>query len=380
MAPDLNSLPPSRSSTSSPLHARNNWPAPSTEGQSSNDRNHSSSRSSSIPPAAAMNPLSSADLSHGSPLGGGHRSSPQSTRPSISEGRRRSHLNLNDSPSAAAIAGTDHHEHRSPSFSNYFRTASPSSLGGSPIIATGDPHHQRAPSLGELHQELEQEQEAQVNRLLQMIRQQQLQLQQLQLQQQQGSSSTSGTAVVDDNNNLTPNSERSHQFPTIPPLPTPGVSRSSTVHSHSHSPFSTRRGSRGSETAATAYQPFYPLPNAPPSDSVFDLSDVLDRQQHDSSIAARRGSLDDNAYYQAEIASLNRDNRMLRARIRVLERQIAELSSSASSTGAAAAGNTDSSDGPSVTTTTATATQVDADTGSAATQEEPRATEKDATG
>lgn len=30
------------------------------------------------------------------------------------------------------------------------------------MIATGDPHHQRAPSLGELHQELEQEQEAQV--------------------------------------------------------------------------------------------------------------------------------------------------------------------------------------------------------------------------
>lgn len=32
------------------------------------------------------------------------------------------------------------------------------------MIATGDPHHQRAPSLGELHQELEQEQEAQVVR------------------------------------------------------------------------------------------------------------------------------------------------------------------------------------------------------------------------
>lgn len=43
-----------------------------------------------------------------------------------------------------------------------FRTASPTSHGGSPIFATADPHHQRAPSLGELHQELEQEQEAQV--------------------------------------------------------------------------------------------------------------------------------------------------------------------------------------------------------------------------
>lgn len=42
------------------------------------------------------------------------------------------------------------------------RTASPTSHGSSPVFATADPHHQRAPSLGELHQELEQEQEAQV--------------------------------------------------------------------------------------------------------------------------------------------------------------------------------------------------------------------------
>jgi hypothetical protein len=54
-----------------------------------------------------------------------------------------------------------HADHRS-SIGHAFRTASPSSHGGSPIFATADPHHQRAPSLGELHQELEQEQEAQV--------------------------------------------------------------------------------------------------------------------------------------------------------------------------------------------------------------------------
>jgi len=32
-------------------------------------------------------------------------------------------------------------------------------------LSTADPHHSRAPSLGELHQELEAEQEAQVVRL-----------------------------------------------------------------------------------------------------------------------------------------------------------------------------------------------------------------------
>jgi hypothetical protein len=43
-----------------------------------------------------------------------------------------------------------------------YRTSSPHSLTGSPIITGGDPRHFRTPSLGEIHQELEQEQEAQV--------------------------------------------------------------------------------------------------------------------------------------------------------------------------------------------------------------------------
>lgn len=53
------------------------------------------------------------------------------------------------------------------------------------LIGTGggDPHHQRAPSLGELHQEMEAEQEASVNRLLHQIRDQQAQIRQLQLDQ-----------------------------------------------------------------------------------------------------------------------------------------------------------------------------------------------------
>lgn len=40
--------------------------------------------------------------------------------------------------------------------------ASPQPISGSPLM--GDPHHHRAPSLGELHQELEAEQEAHVVR------------------------------------------------------------------------------------------------------------------------------------------------------------------------------------------------------------------------
>ena len=78
--------------------------------------------------------------------------------------RRRSNvamsLNLND-PSLPGPGELQAGDPRS-SIGHAFRTTSPSSIGGSPTIATGDPHHQRAPSLGELHQELEQEQEAQV--------------------------------------------------------------------------------------------------------------------------------------------------------------------------------------------------------------------------
>lgn len=45
------------------------------------------------------------------------------------------------------------------------RSGSPQPFSGSPLLGgPGDPHH-RAPSLGELHQELEAEQEAQVVRL-----------------------------------------------------------------------------------------------------------------------------------------------------------------------------------------------------------------------
>lgn len=42
-----------------------------------------------------------------------------------------------------------------------YRTTSPQALI-SPPLPSGDPHHNRTPSLGEIHQELEQEQEAQV--------------------------------------------------------------------------------------------------------------------------------------------------------------------------------------------------------------------------
>lgn len=148
MPPDLNSLPPSRSTTSSPLHQRN-MPL------SSDAPIHSPSPRSSSTSLAATANINAASLSRQP-----SRSSPHSSRPSFSERRRSGVLNLLD-PSIPAPGELQSGDHRS-SIAYSFRTASPTSLGGSPTIATGDPHHQRAPSLGEIHQELEQEQEAQV--------------------------------------------------------------------------------------------------------------------------------------------------------------------------------------------------------------------------
>lgn len=139
MSPDLNSLPPSRSSSSSSsLPHRNVPPSPGT-----------------VP--APVNPTTSSPrTSRGSSMG----------RLSVSERRRSAAgmaLNLNDmsNPGSGSLTENPWSDHRS-SMGHAFRTASPTSHGGSPVFATADPHHQRAPSLGELHQELEQEQEAQV--------------------------------------------------------------------------------------------------------------------------------------------------------------------------------------------------------------------------
>ncbi|KAH1672435.1 hypothetical protein KXW91_003296 [Aspergillus fumigatus] len=241
------------------------------------------------------------------------RASPR-TRLSISEHRRPptgTNSNLSESEIPPA-------EHRS-SLSHALRTSSPT-IGGSPVIATGDPHHQRAPSLGELHQELEQEQEAQVNRLLQMIRSQQAQLQQLQQQQQQ--QQQSGAAVEDS----TPPSERSAGVPIIPPLPAAGSGRTSTQFPSS---LSSHRASRPS--SQTASPSLRPLPSASLHGTSVDSSrgpEGLDLVASTSETSSRRGSRDEVAFYQAEASMLNRENQMLRQRIRELERQISGLTTS----------------------------------------------------
>ncbi|CAI7602936.1 unnamed protein product [Penicillium glandicola] len=310
MSPDLNSLPPSRSSsTSSSIPQRN------------------------MPPGTGSTPVNpnavSPRPSRGSSIG----------RLSVSERRRSAagiNLNLNEmgtgQGSSSELPASDHRDHRS-SIGHALRTASPSSHGGSPIFATADPHHQRAPSLGELHQELEQEQEAQVNRLLQMIRSQQAQLHQYQQQQNPQS-----TAAIDD---TTPASERSAFFPG--PAAPPASNRLSISSS-----FSNRRNSRPSSQATS--------PNLRPLDSRGPEGVEPFPGLRDSS--SRRGSRDESAFYQAEASSLSRENVLLRQRIRELERQISGLTTSQSASSATTTSGTasrqagtDTADPPAVGTT-----------------------------
>ncbi|KAJ5223860.1 hypothetical protein N7468_008402 [Penicillium chermesinum] len=283
MPPDINSLPPSRSSSSSSSLPHRNLPA--------------------LSPGTAPAP--------GNPSTSHRRSRVSSTgQGSVSERRRSiTSMNLNQNEAAGSGAGNQGEspwsDHRS-SIGQAYRTASPTSHASSPIFATADPHHQRAPSLGEIHQELEQEQEAQVNRLLQMIRSQQAQLNQLQQNQQQ---SATNTAVVDDN----APAERSPSFSLPMPPPVPHGSRLSI------SSLSNRRSSRPSSQAAS--------PNLRPQDASRQ-SEGTESFPVLRDSTSRRGSRDEGAYYQAEAAMLSRENQMLRQRVRELERQIADLTTS----------------------------------------------------
>ncbi|KAF2231072.1 hypothetical protein EV356DRAFT_579556 [Viridothelium virens] len=310
MAPDLNSLPPSRSASgsNSPLQLR---PAQnSTETPRGSSSPHS--------PLAAAASMNAAGLSQDS-----RRSS-----------RRRSslmtNLNLNDpmpvplstDSQAQSISGT-------------------ASLSRSPIpMATADPHHHRAPSLGELHQELEAEQEAQVNRLLSMIRQQQAQLETLQRPNHSTSTTTGGATAIEDS---TPTSERSFSIPSLPPSSQPQATPisnqrpASPRHRTSHEyrrPSLSRQSSRRSHASASGG-------SRTGSPALRPLSAGL--RQHESGgeggdfnipggsrAGERERERDESAFYQAETQMLTRENQMLKQRIRELERQITDMNVSGS--------------------------------------------------
>ncbi|RVX75997.1 hypothetical protein B0A52_00354 [Exophiala mesophila] len=313
--PDLNSLPPSRSMSSSPMAPR----AMQTVTSPPNRQDTPSPRASiSLASAATLN---AANESRRSSIS--NRGSPRLGR--MPSDRRRSqvamNLNLNDPtvPSPGELSSSDPRANMADRISHFFSAASPPTIGGRPAVATGDPHHQRQPSLGDVHNALEQEQEMQVNRMLQLIREQQMQNDALRNQQEQSSrrssqqnSTTPGnTAVIDD---LTPASERSISFPSIHPA-VPAVPHSRRI-SLSHN--------RSSASRSPNLRTAYPVGD---QTSNFDYpSSPIDTQ-------GRRNSFrNESAFYQAETANLTRENQMLRMRIRELEKQIGELSTAPANT------------------------------------------------
>lgn len=178
----------------------------------------------------------------------------------------------------------------------------PSSL--SPLLLPGgDPHHARAPSLGELHQELEAEQEAQVNRLLHQIRQQQAQI--LHLQQ----NNQSAIAGEDSPGQSTPASA-TQPFPTGTPHPTSAVPTALSSGSLPRSPVFPRSSfdvARGDLRLRSRT----PSRGASPRLRSTSIS-------QDSGEPFALGGRDESAFYQAETQMLTRENQMLRHRIRDL--------------------------------------------------------------
>ncbi|TQN72382.1 hypothetical protein CSHISOI_03116, partial [Colletotrichum shisoi] len=267
--------------------------------------------STSLQAAATMN----AGLQH-EPSRRSSSGSLSRSRQSPNAGRRQStvlmNLQLNDPSLPGPGEMVADNQHTQPSG---VAAASPQPMATSPMMVPGgDPHHNRAPSLGELHQELEAEQEAQVNRLLQMIRQQQLQLQQLQAAQGQGSSAVEDSAIASERSNQgTPILQPSSALPPsgFTPLPSSGSFSRSPVMSHPRSSFDMARADlqRRSRTPSRGASPRL-------------RSTSISGDSGDHWVL---GGRDESAFYQAETQMLVRENQMLRHRIRDLEKQLTDL-------------------------------------------------------
>ncbi|KAK1780087.1 hypothetical protein QBC45DRAFT_117045 [Copromyces sp. CBS 386.78] len=179
----------------------------------------------------------------------------------------------------------------------------PSSVSSPQPIPGRSQHHSRAPSLGELHQELENEQEYQVNRLLNEIRRLQSQLQRQQ----------SSGAISDDNSGRdTPNHIST---PQMGGLPGTSIPKSPGYLPHPRGSFDFPRSSNDLNKARSRT----PSRGASPRVRATSISaDSMDQWA--------LGGRDESAFYQAETQMLVRENQMLRHRIRELERQLAESS------------------------------------------------------
>ena len=264
MAPDINSLPPSRSTATT---------------------------------ISTTQPAQTSPLPHRYPA---FPPSPHSPRTA----RRLNSFSAGDSTTSSRRGSSSRN---SPSTTN-FPVGSIPSLG-----AHGPPHHARNPSLGELHQELEEEQEAQVNRLLGMIRRQEAQIAEMTSAQRTSSQSRErGEAVTDahsrpslDQSRPSLDHPRSSLEASRPSLPHRTSSHSSSRQNVSAPVVGPRPGSSRRSSYRSNSRTGSPFPGA---FAGFEMD----------------SGRDEVALLQAESAMVMRENRMLKGRIRELERMVAE--------------------------------------------------------
>lgn len=298
MPPDLNSLPLSQRQTQASDMASRSMS--SALHQADCDNNNSSPRPSthSLAAAATINATE-------------RRSSTTANSPRLdrrSSDRRRSqvamNLNLNDPtiPSPGEMFSPDR------PFGNGQSLNSSATVGPRHVYTSADPNHRRQPSIGDIHNELEQEQEAQVNRMLGLIRAQQHQLDTLRATHSSHAPppASSTSSAVDD---ITPQSERAFNFPSVHPA----------VGSVPRPP-----GRLSREPSSASIPQRSPVLRPRPSHDGHDWPESPSDSMRRNSSSRRSSLRDESAYYQAETANLQRENQLLRNRIRELEKQLHE--------------------------------------------------------
>ncbi|OIW32432.1 hypothetical protein CONLIGDRAFT_678827 [Coniochaeta ligniaria NRRL 30616] len=192
-------------------------------------------------------------------------------------------------------------------------------ISGSPLMLPQhwEPHHTRTPSLGELHQELENEQEFRVNRLLLEIRRLQVQVQRQQSGPGQSSAVVSSDEASSDRSTPLPIHPTS-SAPQPPPhsvvLPSGSVPRSPGFNMHARTSFDMARADLQRDLQRRSR-----TPSRGASPRLRSASISGDSGEH-----WVLGGRDESAFYQAETQMLTRENQMLRHRIRDLERQLSE--------------------------------------------------------
>jgi len=187
---------------------------------------------------------------------------------------------------------------------------------------TADPNHQRTPSLGHIHQQLENEQEAQVNKLLQLIRAQQAELDKIKADTNESNSSQlarSEGPTSDSLGQTSINSSNREQIGTASDTRSPSIDANT---------ITTRSPIQRTSSQSRRYSKGIPIPSAAVSISSSPLirPQSYGRSSHDE--WSLSGSRDESNFYQAETSMLQRENQMLKSRIRELERQLSDINGS----------------------------------------------------